>query len=137
MPGLVEGHSHLFEGSVWALRLLSAITTAWIRTAAVWPGATSIEAVDRAAARGGAGAMTDAARPVVGWALDPIYFGARRVSRADLDRVSTDAPGRRDACQLPHPERQHEGARTRRAAAPGHQSSRRPARRRTACRPAS
>ncbi|MDE2456650.1 MAG: amidohydrolase, partial [Burkholderiales bacterium] len=30
--------------------------------------------------------------PVVGWGFDPIYFGARRCTRADLDRVSATRP---------------------------------------------
>jgi predicted amidohydrolase YtcJ len=30
--------------------------------------------------------------PIVGWGLDPIYFGNRRCTRADLDRVSTTRP---------------------------------------------
>jgi len=57
----------------------------------VWPGATSIEAVV-ARLREAAQLLADPAQPVVGWGLDPIYFGAARVSRADLDRVSTERP---------------------------------------------
>ncbi|MDX1377139.1 MAG: amidohydrolase, partial [Burkholderiales bacterium] len=57
----------------------------------VWPGATSIEAVV-ARLREAEQSLADPSQPVVGWGLDPIYFGARRVSRADLDRVSRERP---------------------------------------------
>jgi hypothetical protein len=37
-------------------------------------------------------ALRDPAAPLSGWGLDPIYFGERRVGRADLDRVSASRP---------------------------------------------
>jgi predicted amidohydrolase YtcJ len=90
MPGLVEGHSHLFEGSVWAY-VYVGYHERMDPDGRVWPGATSIEAVV-ARLREAEAALTDPAQPVVGWGLDPIYFGAARVSRADLDQVSTKRP---------------------------------------------
>jgi predicted amidohydrolase YtcJ len=90
MPGLVEGHSHLFEGSVWAYVYVGTHDR-MDPDGRVWPGAVSIEAVI-ARLREAAAALTDPAQAVVGWGLDPIYFGARRVSRADLDQVSTARP---------------------------------------------
>jgi predicted amidohydrolase YtcJ len=90
MPGLVEGHSHLFEGSVWTY-VYVGYHDRMDPDGRIWPGATSIEAVI-ARLREAAQAQDDAARPVVGWGLDPIYFGVRRVSRADLDRVSAERP---------------------------------------------
>jgi len=90
MPGLVEGHSHLFEGSVWAY-VYVGYHERMDPDGRVWPGATSIEAVV-ARLREAAQLLADPAQPVVGWGLDPIYFGAARVSRADLDRVSTERP---------------------------------------------
>jgi len=90
MPGLVEGHSHLMEGAIWAY-VYVGYHERMDPDGRVWPGATSIEAVVerlREAER----ALADAAQPVIGWGLDPIYFGAERVRRADLDRVSTERP---------------------------------------------
>ncbi|MFN0187016.1 MAG: amidohydrolase [Aquabacterium sp.] len=87
MPGLVEGHSHLMAGSLWRYTYcgwFDAVDHAGTR----WPGAKSLDAVVaalQAAAAGGSG-------PIVGWGFDPIYFGQRRVTREDLDRVSTDRP---------------------------------------------
>jgi predicted amidohydrolase YtcJ len=90
MPGLVEGHSHLFEGSVWAY-VYVGYHDRMDPDGRVWPGATSIEAVVERL-REAEQALDDSVQPVVGWGLDPIYFGAERVSRADLDRVSADRP---------------------------------------------
>lgn len=90
MPGLVEGHSHLFEGSVWAY-VYVGYHERMDPDGRVWPGATSIEAVV-ARLREAEAALTDPAQPVVGWGLDPIYFGSARVSRADLDQVSAKRP---------------------------------------------
>jgi len=90
MPGLVEGHSHLSEGAVWAY-VYCGYHDRMDPDGRVWPGATSIEAVV-ARLREAAQALADPAQPVVGWGLDPIYFGAQRVSRGDLDRVSRQRP---------------------------------------------
>lgn len=90
MPGLVEGHSHLFEGAVWAY-VYVGYHERMDPDGRVWPGATSIEAVVERL-REAEQRLADPAQPVVGWGLDPIYFGAERVSRADLDRVSTERP---------------------------------------------
>jgi len=90
MPGLVEGHSHLFEGALWAY-VYVGYHERMDPDGRVWPGATSIEAVIERL-REAEGQLAEPAQPVVGWGLDPIYFGAERVSRADLDRVSTERP---------------------------------------------
>jgi predicted amidohydrolase YtcJ len=90
MPGLVEGHSHLLEGSVWTY-VYVGYHERMDPDGRLWPGATSIDAVV-ARLREAEAALTDPAQPVVGWGLDPIYFGAERVRRADLDRVSSERP---------------------------------------------
>jgi len=90
MPGLVEGHSHLMEGAVWAY-VYCGYHDRMDPDGRIWPGATSIDAVI-ARLREAAQAIDDPARPVVGWGLDPIHFGAARVRRADLDRVSAERP---------------------------------------------
>ena len=87
MPGFVEGHSHAMEGTFWRY-VYCGFFDRMDPGGRRWPGLTSIEAiVERLAEADRAlGASTD---PISGWSLDPIYFGARRVARHDLDRVST------------------------------------------------
>jgi predicted amidohydrolase YtcJ len=89
MPGLVEGHSHVAEGSMWSFVYCGYFD----RTdpdGKIWPGAKSIE--DVIARLRGANASQDQTAPLTGWALDPIYFDNRRMTRKDLDRVSTTRP---------------------------------------------
>jgi predicted amidohydrolase YtcJ len=90
MPGLVEGHSHLMEGAIWSY-VYVGYHERMDPDGRVWPGATSIEAVVERL-REAEQALADPAQPVIGWGFDPIHFGAERVRRADLDRVSTVRP---------------------------------------------
>ena len=90
VPGFVEGHTHLMEGALWR-----HVYVGWHdRTdpdGRTWPGARSIAAVIerlREAQR----ALPHPDTPLVGWGLDPIYFGNQRCSRADLDQVSRTRP---------------------------------------------
>ncbi|MFM8769381.1 MAG: amidohydrolase family protein, partial [Rubrivivax sp.] len=87
MPGLVEGHSHLMAGTFWRFTYCGYfdVRDPQGRTVA---GSRSLEAVV-AALSARAGAMDDAAAPLVGWGFDPIYFGQRRWNRHDLDQVNT------------------------------------------------
>ena len=134
MPGLVEGHSHVTEGTFWRYAYVGFFD----RTdpdGRVWPGANR-------STQSSSGCEAPRARrrcrqPLAGWALDPIYYGKRRCTRHDLDRVSTHAAGRRAARERAHPERQQQGARARGPACA--RASTIPACRsaRTACRPAS
>ena len=88
MPGLVEGHSHVMEGSLWAY-VYCGFFDRMDPEGRVWPGLKSIDAVVERLA-GAAGAMEDPAAPLAGWSLDAIYYGGRRVNRHDLDRVSEE-----------------------------------------------
>ncbi|WP_088279182.1 amidohydrolase [Ideonella sp. A 288] len=89
MPGLVEGHSHLMAGTFWRYTYCGRFD---VRDpdGRTWPGAGSLDAVVAALVRAAAAAGGDA--PIVGWGFDPIYFGSRRCTREDLDRVSTTRP---------------------------------------------
>ena len=90
MPGLVEGHSHLMAGTLWRY-VYCGYFDATDPNGRIWPGLKTLDAVVAAlsdAAQNGAGS----AAPIVGWGFDPIYFGQRRCSRADLDRVSDARP---------------------------------------------
>ena len=90
MPGFVEGHTHLMEGALWRFVYVGYHD----RTdpdGRVWPGARSIDdVVERLRAAQASLDRPDA--PLLGWGFDPIYFGAARCTRADLDRVSATRP---------------------------------------------
>ena len=88
MPGLVEGHSHVMEGSLWAY-VYCGFFDRMDPEGRVWAGLKSIDAVVERLAEA-AGALEDPAAPLAGWSLDAIYYGGRRVNRHDLDRVSAE-----------------------------------------------
>jgi len=54
-------------------------------------GSSTMDAVVSALSAAASGGK-QAQSPVLGWGFDPIYFGARRCQRADLDRVSASRP---------------------------------------------
>lgn len=90
MPGLVEGHSHAMEGTFWRY-VYTGFFDRMDPDGRIWPGVKSVDAVI-ARLREASDALKNPAAPLSGWSLDPIYFGSRRVSREDLDRVSLDRP---------------------------------------------
>ena len=85
LPGLVEAHAHLMAGGLWRYTYCGYFD---LRDpdGRNWPGGRTLDAVigqlSSASARQADG-------PLLGWGFDPIYFGDQRVSRHDLDRVST------------------------------------------------
>ena len=88
MPGLVEGHAHVMEGSLWAY-VYCGFFDRMDPEGRVWAGLKSIDAVVERLGEA-AGALDDPAAPLAGWSLDAIYYGGRRVNRHDLDRVSEE-----------------------------------------------
>ncbi len=88
MPGLVEGHSHVMEGSLWAY-VYCGFFDRMDPEGTVWPGMKCIDAVVERLGEA-ADALEDPAAPLAGWSLDAIYYGGRRVNRHDLDKVSTE-----------------------------------------------
>ncbi len=86
MPGLVEGHCHLHEGVVW-LYVYVGFYDRRGPDGKVWIGLKTIdEVVQRLSeARKKLGPMEQ----LVGWGFDPIYFGSRRMTIHDLDKVSS------------------------------------------------
>lgn len=94
MPGLVEGHCHLKEGSMWDLPYLG-----WFDRrdpqGKVWPGLRSMESV--VARLTEVNAQMHAAgegdlKPLIAWGFDPIYFGGERMTIEHLDRASAARP---------------------------------------------
>lgn len=86
MPGLVEGHCHVSEGTFWRYLYLGRFDR-MDPDGKVWPGAASVEEVVARLHQGEA-RMGASAEPLSGWGLDPIYYGERRVTRQDFDKVS-------------------------------------------------
>ncbi|MEL7273700.1 MAG: amidohydrolase [Pseudomonadota bacterium] len=90
MPGLVEGHSHAMEGTLWR-NVYVGFFDRMDPDGKVWGGATTIDAVlDRLKER--EAQLDDPNAPLPGWSLDPIYFDNAKVTRQDLDKVSTTRP---------------------------------------------
>ena len=90
MPGLVEGHSHAMEGTLWRYTYLGFFDR-MDPDGKVWSGSKDIEAVIERLSEADA-ELEDPDAPLPGWSLDPIYFNNERVSREQLDRVSTTRP---------------------------------------------
>jgi predicted amidohydrolase YtcJ len=94
MPGLIEGHCHLKEGSMWDMPYLG-----WFDRrdphGRVWLGLRSMDAVVTRLAEIDA-EMTAAGRPaaeaLIAWGFDPIYFGGERMTTRHLDRASATRP---------------------------------------------
>lgn len=89
LPGFVEGHCHLKEGSMWDMPYLG-----WFDRrdpqGRTWPGLRSMAAVvarlgELDAGMVAAGAAPDA--PLIAWGFDPIYFGGERMTVEHLDQV--------------------------------------------------
>ena len=94
MPGLVEGHCHLKEGSMWDMHYLG-----WFDRrdpqGKVWSGLRSMEAVVNRLAAIDAQMRAEGAsptEPLIAWGFDPIYFGGERMTVEHLDRASNARP---------------------------------------------
>lgn len=90
MPGLVEGHAHTMEGTLWRYVYCGYFDRA-DPDGHTWTGTKTIEAVLKRLAEAEV-KLTDPDEPLSGWSLDPIYMDNQRVSRADLDQVSAARP---------------------------------------------
>ncbi|MGJ7609536.1 MULTISPECIES: amidohydrolase [unclassified Variovorax] len=94
MPGLVEGHCHLKEGSMWDWTYLG-----WFDrrdpAGKVWSGLRSMDEVvsrlTEVAAQMNADGVPDT-EPLVAWGFDPIYFGGERMTVQHVDRASATRP---------------------------------------------
>ena len=90
MPGLVEGHAHAMEGTLWRYTYCGYFDR-MDPDGKVWGGLQTIDGVlDRL--KVAEQALEDPDAPLSGWQLDPIYFNNERVSRADLDKISSTRP---------------------------------------------
>ena len=90
MPGLVEGHAHTMEGTLWRYTYCGYFDRL-DPSGKTWKGLKSIDAfLDRL--KEVEQSLDDPDTPLSGWQLDPIYFNNERISRADLDKVSATRP---------------------------------------------
>ncbi len=90
MPGLIEGHAHAMEGTLWRY-VYCGYFDRMDPDGKMWAGVQDIGGVlDRL--KEAEAQMEDADTPLAGWQLDPIYFDNQRVTRADLDKVSSSRP---------------------------------------------
>lgn len=90
LPGFVEGHAHVMEGTLWQQTYVGAGDRRSPDGRHV-PGLRTTEAV---IAR-----LAEASRKIVdpdgllyGWGFDPLHLRGQRLTRHDLDRVSTTRP---------------------------------------------
>jgi len=90
MPGLVEGHSHTMEGMLWRYAYCGFFNR-MDPNGKIWPGLKSIDDVLEHLKSIDAN-MDDANAPLPGWSIDPIYFDNTRITREDLDKVSSTRP---------------------------------------------
>lgn len=90
MPGLVEGHSHAMEGTLWKYAYVGFFDR-MDPHGKIWDGVKDIDAVIKRLMEADA-LINDTNSPLSAWSLDPIYFNNERVTREDLDRVSTTRP---------------------------------------------
>lgn len=86
MPGLVEGHCHLFEGVVWRYIYVGYYDRRG-PDGKVWTGLQTVDAVVQRLAE--AEKNLAPGEQLMGWGFDPIYFGSLRMTVHDLDKVST------------------------------------------------
>ena len=90
MPGLIEGHSHAVEGKWWRY-VYCGFFDRMDPHGKTWSGLESIDSVvDRLKQHDAS--LSDPDAPLAGWSVDPIYFPEKRITRADLDRVSASRP---------------------------------------------
>ena len=94
MPGLIEGHCHLKEGSMWDMPYLG-----WFDRrdpqGKVWAGLRSMDAVVARLIEIDAdmeATSKPASEPLIAWGFDPIYFGGERMTVEHLDRASGTRP---------------------------------------------
>lgn len=90
MPGMIEGHCHSMEGSVWQDHYVGYYGRRG-PDGRERPALRSIEEVIASLRRAEA-EMPDGDEAIIAWGFDPIYFGGRRMTASDLDQVSVRRP---------------------------------------------
>lgn len=89
-PGLVEGHAHTMEGTLWRY-VYCGYFDRMDPKGKMWSGNKSIEDV-LASLTAAEALLEDPNAPLTGWQLDPIYLDNKPITRAQLDSVSETRP---------------------------------------------
>ena len=90
MPGLVEGHCHAMEGTLWRYVYCGYFDRRG-PDGKTWPGLTSVNALLQRLTTAEA-ELDDPDQALSGWSLDPIYFDNTRITRQQLDSVCRTRP---------------------------------------------
>ena len=90
LPGFVEGHAHTMEGTLWR-HVYCGYFDRMDPDGKLWSGVKSkagmLQRLKEAEEK-----LSDPSAPLPGWQLDPIYFENERITRQDLDDVSSTRP---------------------------------------------
>ena len=90
MPGLVEGHSHLFEGALWS-KLYCGYFDRQKPDGTMSLGIKNVKELVQTLKHENE-TLLDPNAPLAGWGLDPIYFDDKALDRKILDEVSDQRP---------------------------------------------
>ena len=90
MPGLVEGHSHLFEGALWS-KLYCGYFDRQKPDGTMSIGIKNVKELVQTLKHENE-TLLDPNAPLAGWGLDPIYFDDKALDRKILDEVSDQRP---------------------------------------------
>ena len=90
MPGFVEGHAHVMEGTLWR-NVYCGYFDRVDPDGRVWSGVKTRDALLARLAEAEA-RLDDPQAPLAGFQFDPIYMDSPGLSRHDLDRVSASRP---------------------------------------------
>jgi predicted amidohydrolase YtcJ len=90
IPGLIEAHSHIGEGTSWGFPYIGYFDR-YGPDGNVWKGRQRLDDVLDALQKIDAD-KADPDEPLTVWGFDPIYFPGERLNAAHLDRVSQTRP---------------------------------------------
>jgi hypothetical protein len=89
LPGFVEGHAHMMAGGIWQFTY-AGFEDRIAPDGTLWIGAQDIDAVIRRLREAEAALAPEA--PLIAWGFDPIFLTSDRLTRKDLDQVTTSRP---------------------------------------------
>ena len=85
LPGFVEGHAHVMEGTLWKYTYVGAGE----RRNPAGQKVAGLASIDAVIARLAQAHRADTGESVlVGWGFDPLHIAGARLTRRDLDRIS-------------------------------------------------
>lgn len=90
LPGFVEGHAHVMEGTLWSWPYVGAFERRAPDGRRI-EGLKTIEAVI-SRLKETVKTLPDSDEPLYAWGFDPLHVGGVKLTRHDLDTVSTTRP---------------------------------------------